>query len=144
MCLWHVFFDLQKTDAPITFLYYPLPGVNGLGTTTLLNTKISKVENKIPDTNDLVTNTVLHTKIGEVENKISVASGLVQKIGYDAKKSNTETKHFTISDYNKFTKEILDITIKENKHYSINPILLLYVLILSCTHFRVNLHSIFA
>ena len=38
--------------------------------TTVLNTKISDVENKIPDTSDLVTTTVLNTKIREVENKI--------------------------------------------------------------------------
>ena len=39
-------------------------------TTTVLNTKISKVENKIPNTSGLVTATVLNTKISEVENKI--------------------------------------------------------------------------
>ena len=39
-------------------------------TTTILNTKISEVENKIPDTSSLVTIIVLDTKIGEVENKI--------------------------------------------------------------------------
>ena len=40
-------------------------------TTTVLNTKISEVENKMPDTSSLVTTTVLNTKISEVENKIS-------------------------------------------------------------------------
>ena len=39
-------------------------------TTTVLNIKISKVENKIPDTSSLVTITVLNTKILEIENKI--------------------------------------------------------------------------
>ena len=39
-------------------------------TTTILNTKISEVENKIPDTNGLVTTTVLNTKIKEVESNI--------------------------------------------------------------------------
>ena len=39
--------------------------------TTVLNTKISEVENKILDTSSLVTKTVLNTKIGEVENKIA-------------------------------------------------------------------------
>ena len=38
--------------------------------TTVLNTKISKVENKIRDTSGLVTTTILNTKISEVENKI--------------------------------------------------------------------------
>ena len=39
-------------------------------TTTVLNTKISEVENKIPDTNGLVTTTVFNTKIKEVESNI--------------------------------------------------------------------------
>ena len=39
-------------------------------TTTVLNTKISEVENKIPDTSSLLTTTVLNTKISEVENEI--------------------------------------------------------------------------
>ena len=37
---------------------------------TVLNTKISEVENKIPNTSILVTTTVLNIKISEVENKI--------------------------------------------------------------------------
>ena len=37
---------------------------------TVLNTKISEIENKVPDTSGLVTNTLLNTKIGEVEKKI--------------------------------------------------------------------------
>ena len=40
-------------------------------TTTVLNTTISKVENKILNTSSLVTTTALNRKIGEVENKIS-------------------------------------------------------------------------
>ena len=43
---------------------------SGLVTATVLNTKISKVENKIPKNSGLVTTTVLNTKISEVENKI--------------------------------------------------------------------------
>ena len=39
-------------------------------TTTILNTKVSKVRNKIPDTSSSVTTTVLNTKISEVDNKI--------------------------------------------------------------------------
>ena len=39
-------------------------------TTTVFNTKISEVENKIPNTSNLVTTTVLNTKISEFENKI--------------------------------------------------------------------------
>ena len=35
-----------------------------------MNTKVSEVENKIPNTSSLVTTTVLKTKIGKVDNKI--------------------------------------------------------------------------
>ena len=38
--------------------------------TTVLNTKISKAENKIPSISNLVATTVLNTNISEVENKI--------------------------------------------------------------------------
>ena len=43
---------------------------SGLVTATVLNTKISEVENKIPGTSGFVTTTVLNMKIGEVENNI--------------------------------------------------------------------------
>ena len=36
-------------------------------------------DNKIPDVSGLVTTTVLNTEISEVENKIANASGLVKK-----------------------------------------------------------------
>ena len=39
-------------------------------TTTVLNRKVSEVENKIPNTNSLVTATVLNVRISEVKNKI--------------------------------------------------------------------------
>ena len=38
-------------------------------TTTVLNTKISEVGNKIPNTSNLVTTAVLNTKNSEVENR---------------------------------------------------------------------------
>ena len=38
--------------------------------TTILNTKISEVENKIPNASNLVITNVLNTKPSEVENKI--------------------------------------------------------------------------
>ena len=44
--------------------------MSGSVTTLLLNTKTSKVGNKIPNTSGFVTITVLNTKISEVENKI--------------------------------------------------------------------------
>ena len=48
-------------------------------TRTVLNTKISEVENKILDTSSLVIITVLNTKINKVENKIPNNSILLLK-----------------------------------------------------------------
>ena len=39
-------------------------------TTTVLNTQISEVENKIPNTSGLVATTVLNRKVTKVQNKI--------------------------------------------------------------------------
>ena len=55
-----------------------IPDVNGLVTTTVLNTKIN-IENKIPDTGGLVSATVLNTKVELVKNKIPCVSVLVKK-----------------------------------------------------------------
>ena len=44
--------------------------VNGLVTTTVLNTTISEVQNKTPDTSSLITTTIFNTKVEEVYNKI--------------------------------------------------------------------------
>ena len=44
--------------------------VSDLVTTTVLDTQISEVKNKILDVSTLVTTTVLKTKTGEAENKI--------------------------------------------------------------------------
>ena len=49
-----------------------IQGTSGLVTTTVLNTKINEVENKLPNTSNLVTTNVLNTKIGEVETKFLV------------------------------------------------------------------------
>ena len=59
--------------------------VSGLLTTTILNTKISEIENKIPNISDY------------------------------AEISDIEGKYFTTSDYNKFTSEILDAKIKQKE-----------------------------
>ena len=77
-------------------------------TTTLVDTKIGKVENKIPDTRALVNTAVLNTKHGEDENKIPDVRSLFN----NAKISDIETKCFTTSNYNKFTNETLDSKIK--------------------------------
>ena len=59
---------------------------NGLVTITVLNTKISEVDNEIPDTSGLLTTNVLNIKISEVENKIS-----------------DEAKYVTTQEFNKLT-----------------------------------------
>ena len=60
----------------------------GLVTKTVLNTKVSEVENKIPITSSLVITSVLNTKINEVENKIP-----------------NRTKYITTPEFNKLTAE---------------------------------------
>ena len=46
-----------------------MPDTSGLVSTTILNIKVSEVENKIPNTSGLATTTVLNTKISVIENK---------------------------------------------------------------------------
>ena len=58
---------------------------------------------KIPEVSGLATTTVLNTKISEVDNKIPDLNGLVKKTNYDAKILEIEEKYFTTSDDNKFT-----------------------------------------
>ena len=65
-----------------------IPDTNDLVTTTVLNTKISEVENKIPDTSGLVTTIVLNTKTSEVENK-----------------TPDNSKYITTQEFNKLTAE---------------------------------------
>ena len=66
-------------------------------TATVLNTKISEVENKRPDTSNLVTATVLNTKIGEVENK-----------------TPNHDKYITTPEFNKLTGESFANLVTEN------------------------------
>ena len=47
-----------------------IPDTSCLVTRTVLNTKISEVENKIPNTSNLVTTNALNTKIREIEIKL--------------------------------------------------------------------------
>ena len=90
--------------------------VSGLVATTVLNTIISEVGNKIPSVSGLVTTVLLDTKIKEIENKIPVVSGLIRKTDYSAKVSGIKTKYYTTTNYNKFTSEILDAKIVEGKY----------------------------
>ena len=55
--------------------------------------------------------TVLNTKISEVEKN----DNLVKKTDYDGKISDNEGRNFTVSDYNKFTSDILDAKIKQKE-----------------------------
>ena len=82
-------------------------------TTTVLNTKISEVKNKIPDTSGLVT--VLNMEISEVENGIPSVNGLVKKTDYDTKIKDIEEKYCATTDYNKFLSDILDVKIKQQE-----------------------------
>ena len=61
---------------------------------------------KLPDVSVLV-----NTKISKCKNKIPVVSDLVKKTDND----NKIRKYISISDYNKFTKEMLDARIKEKE-----------------------------
>ena len=65
-------------------------------TATILNTKISEIENKIPNTSSLVTTTVLNTKISEIENKIS-----------------DHVKYITTQEFNKLTTENFAARLKQ-------------------------------
>ena len=62
--------DNKNLEKKIETMIKKIPDTIGLVTATVLNTKISEVENKIPNTTSLLTTTVLNTKISEVENKI--------------------------------------------------------------------------
>ena len=48
-------------------------------------------------------------------NKIPDICGLVNKTDYDIKISEIDKKYFTTSDYNKFTKNILDAKMKQKR-----------------------------
>ena len=65
-------------------------------TTIVLNTKISKVENKIPNVSGLVTTTVWNTKVSEVENK-----------------THNHDKYITTSEINKLTAEHFTARLKQ-------------------------------
>ena len=79
-------------------------------TTTVLNTKMGEVKNKIPNATGLATTAVFSRKIEETKNKIPDVSGLVKKADFNAKMSNINKKYFTSSDYNKLTSGIFDKT----------------------------------
>ena len=65
-------------------------------TITVLNTKISEIENKIPNTSSLVATTILNTKISKAENKIP-----------------NHDKYITTPKFNKLTAE--NVTVRLNQ-----------------------------
>ena len=69
------------------------------------------MKGKIPSIIVLVTTAAFHV----INNEISTVSDLVKKTDYDLKISDIEDKYFTISDYNKFTNEIVDAKMKKQK-----------------------------
>ena len=73
----------------------------------------------MPDIDGLVTTTVLNTKIGEAENEIPNVTDLVNKSNYITKISHTEKKYFTTTDYNKFSSDILGKEIKQKRSTSL-------------------------
>ena len=69
---------------------------------------------KNPDVSELVTATVLNTKISKIKNKISVVSDLVKTTDYDDKILEIEGKYITTSHY-KFTSNILNAQTKQKE-----------------------------
>ena len=67
------------------------------------------MKGKTPSIIGLVTIGAFHV----INNEISTVSDLVKKTDYDLKISDIEDKYFTISDYNKFTNEIVDAKMKK-------------------------------
>ena len=88
-------------------------------TTTVLNTKISEVENKIPSTSNLVTTPFLNTKISEVENKTRNTSNLVTIAVLNTRIREVENKipnreiYITTPQFNKLTAKRLAARLKQ-------------------------------
>ena len=58
---------------------------------------------------------VLNAKNSQVKNKIPVVGNLVKKTDYNTEILEIEGKYITNFDFNKFTKEILDVRIKQKE-----------------------------
>ena len=89
--------------------------VNAIDTSKLINktdynAKIKNIEDKIPNITGLATTAVFTV----VENNIPNVSNLVKK-QIMMQKYETLKKYFTNSDYNRFTNDILDTKVTENK-----------------------------
>ena len=72
--------------------------------------KATDIEGKTLTTTGLATTATFNA----VKNEITNVSDIVKKIDYDAEIPDIDVKYFTMSDYNKFTNDILDAKIKPN------------------------------
>ena len=82
--------------------------MNSLFKKTDHNSKITEIEGKMPSISALATSSALTA----VENIIPDVSSLVTKLNYNAKINEIASKYITTADYNKFTKDIVDNSIK--------------------------------
>ena len=71
--------------------------------------KITDIEGKTLTITGLATTATLNA----VKNEISNVSDTVRKTDYDTETPDIDGKYFTMSDYNKFTNDILDAKIKK-------------------------------
>ena len=59
-----------------------------------------------------ITSLAINSELTAVENEMPDVSSLVKKIDFDSKISEIEGRYITTADYNKFTKNIVDNSIK--------------------------------
>ena len=83
---------------------------SGLVRKTDYDNKTTDIEGKTLTTTGLATTATSNA----VKNEITNVSDIVKKTDYDAEISDIDVKYFTMSDYNKFTNDILDAKIKQN------------------------------
>ena len=80
--------------------------------------KATDIEGKTLATTGLATTATLNA----VKNETPNVSDIVKKTDYDAEIPDIDVKYFTMSDYNKFTNDILDAKIKQNTYKFIKNI----------------------
>ena len=88
----------------------PLMLVGLLEKQIMIINKTTDIEGKTLATTGLATTATLNA----VKNETPNVSDIVKKTDYDAEIPDTDVKYFTMSDYNKFTNDILDTKIKQN------------------------------
>ena len=72
--------------------------------------KTTDIEGKTLATTGLATTATLNA----VKNETPNVNDIVKKTDYNAEIPDIDVKYFTVSDYNKFTNDILDTKIKQN------------------------------